>query len=290
MGAWGTGIFSDDFASDVRADWREAIIEGRDAEEVTAALIQKYAKPIEDDDSKIFWFALAAAQMETGRLSPAVRDQALQIIDAGGDVARWAAEDQSLARQRERVLAKLAEKLRGPQPKPKKLRRPTSLAVQFDRGDVVHVRNAADGSEGLFLVVDHQEYNGLHPVVEAYAWEGGRLPSEQELRELPLVVTDRSILPEQRVAPRPHMWVVMTHRRAAVFSEEIGSVIARGVKRGPSADFRRGALAASAPCVVSHTEWPGLVKAISWPAFREEIRLTLAQKPARSFLRRRRNR
>jgi hypothetical protein len=30
VGSWGTGIFSDDLAADVRGDWCDAIIDGED--------------------------------------------------------------------------------------------------------------------------------------------------------------------------------------------------------------------------------------------------------------------
>jgi hypothetical protein len=38
MGAWGTAIFSDDTALDVRDEWRDAILDGLSAEEATAHL------------------------------------------------------------------------------------------------------------------------------------------------------------------------------------------------------------------------------------------------------------
>jgi hypothetical protein len=39
MGSWGPGIFSDDVASDVRDDWREAIAEGLSPEDATDRLV-----------------------------------------------------------------------------------------------------------------------------------------------------------------------------------------------------------------------------------------------------------
>jgi hypothetical protein len=38
MGTWGVGVFSDDFTTDVRADWRDALIDGADTEAATSAL------------------------------------------------------------------------------------------------------------------------------------------------------------------------------------------------------------------------------------------------------------
>jgi hypothetical protein len=100
VGAWGTAIFDDDTAADVRGEWRDAILEGLTAEEASDRLRASFKHALADqDESKIFWLALAAAQMETGRLQDDVRDRALAIIEGGGDVARWAEEDEGLARK-----------------------------------------------------------------------------------------------------------------------------------------------------------------------------------------------
>ena len=89
MGAWGTAIFADDTASDVRDEWRDAILDELSPEDATQRLLESFAEYLEDAETEsVFWMALAAAQMETGRLLPEVRDRALAIIDAGGDVDR----------------------------------------------------------------------------------------------------------------------------------------------------------------------------------------------------------
>lgn len=90
MGASSSAIFDDDVAADVRAEWRDAILDGLEADEATARVLAEFAEALEHgDDAKVVWMALAAAQMETGRLQDDVRDRALSIIDAGGDVERW---------------------------------------------------------------------------------------------------------------------------------------------------------------------------------------------------------
>jgi hypothetical protein len=43
MGTWGVGVFDDDIASDVRAEWREAILEGANPEDAAATLTSSYA-------------------------------------------------------------------------------------------------------------------------------------------------------------------------------------------------------------------------------------------------------
>lgn len=153
MGSWGPGIFSDDLAADVREEWRRAILDGGDATQASDALIARYDGQLAGDGADtVFWAGLAAAQMETGRLQPGVRDRALALIDAGGDIELW--QETGEASIRERVLRRLAEKLRGPQPAPKKLRRPPAGPDPgVEAGDVVRLWNTARTRSALFAVI-----------------------------------------------------------------------------------------------------------------------------------------
>jgi hypothetical protein len=130
MGRWGQGIFQDDVAADVRGAWEEALRDGLSTEEAAERVVASVRPPRDsslfDDEDKVFWLALAGAQSDRGRLQPKVRDRALTIIEAGGDLDRpelVEAGAAALARRR-RALDRLAAKLRGPQPKPSRPRRP----------------------------------------------------------------------------------------------------------------------------------------------------------------------
>lgn len=276
MGAWGTAIFSDDTAADVRGEWRDAILEGLSPEEATARIETTFSDTLSDrDDAIIFWLALAAAQMETGRLLEGVRDRALAIIDAGGDIERWREEDESLARQRDRVLQRLAQKLRGSQPKPKRMRQSKGCAVPFDIGDVVRVRDAGSGSEALLLVVDQAESyirGQFDPVLAPLLWEGGEIPTRQELERIPFVVTDE---PGGK-GIRPRLIVAGTHRRDSVFGEHLGEVVMKGVRRKTPGDYRNGATHGGA-VVTSWAEWPTVVQMIDGPHFKRLLELTREQ-------------
>jgi hypothetical protein len=61
-----------------------------------------------------------------------VRAEALAYLARGGDVTEWAADDPAAARRREKALDRLAQRLRGPQPEPKRLRaaKPASASVK----------------------------------------------------------------------------------------------------------------------------------------------------------------
>jgi hypothetical protein len=231
MGAWGTAIFADDTALDVRDEWRDAILEGLDAEDATVRLLQSFEDYLGDGEEteKVVWLALAAAQFETGRLLPDVRDRALAIIDAGGDVDRWREDgDDVSARQRERVLERLAAKLRGPQPQPKRLRRPPQLSLPFAVGDVVHVHDQED-NEALVAVIGHVETNERDPVVAAFDWDGGAVPAPDTLGRLPLV-------PDQYSPSAPLLIWVTTASKNEVFGPHLGKVVATDVRLDASLD------------------------------------------------------
>lgn len=121
--------------------------------------------------------------MQTGRLQDSVRDRALAIIEQGGDVDRWREESATLGRQREKVLRTLGEKLRGPQPAPKTIRRPKLRLSPLDVGDVVRVRGARTG-EALFVVVDIADTyppGSTSPVVAGLLWDGDDVPDDTTL-------------------------------------------------------------------------------------------------------------
>ena len=65
MGAWGTGLYSDDVAHDVRYLYKELLMVGLSNEEATQKLIKDSQWLINDMyDGPVFWFVL-----EIGRAS-----------------------------------------------------------------------------------------------------------------------------------------------------------------------------------------------------------------------------
>ena len=67
MGTWGTGIFSDDFALDIKGEFCDKIADGISPADATAELMLNYKDDISDpDESSVFWFALAATQWKLG--------------------------------------------------------------------------------------------------------------------------------------------------------------------------------------------------------------------------------
>ena len=70
MGVWGTSIFSDDLAADLRGDYRTMIGDGLSGPEATDRLLKSWMpSPDKDPDlAPVFWLALAVTQWKCGRL------------------------------------------------------------------------------------------------------------------------------------------------------------------------------------------------------------------------------
>lgn len=127
MGAWGTAIFSDDFACDVRNDYQDQLIAGKTKEEASQEIIRKYVPEINGTvDEPVFWFALALAQWQKGRLLNDVKEKAIEFIDKGSDLESWnTAGNEKNYKKRKQVLTKLRDTLLSPMPPEKKIKKPS---------------------------------------------------------------------------------------------------------------------------------------------------------------------
>jgi len=135
MGSWSTGVFGNDLASDVKGEYRELLEDGAPDAQALQEVLRSFAQDVDDPDNGTgFWTGLAAAQMELGRLDPAVRDRTIAVIDAGGDLHMW--DDTGLANKRRTVLAKLRGRLLGPQKAAVKVRPPRRVQCPVQAGDV----------------------------------------------------------------------------------------------------------------------------------------------------------
>jgi hypothetical protein len=131
MGTWGTGIFADDTACDVRDDYRDMIADGVSDALARERMIQEHLEQYGEcraDMEPTFWLALARTQWEIGRLDDATKAKALEVIDSGTDLenCRLLDADASFLRKRAAVLQKLRRELESPQKPYKKLRTPAS--------------------------------------------------------------------------------------------------------------------------------------------------------------------
>jgi hypothetical protein len=90
MGAWGTGLYSGDFAVDLRNTIAAVTRLPLDEEKLVEAIVgteTSAATQTADEDHTVFWLVLADQFERRGIFSRRVRDKALAIIDGGEDAA-----------------------------------------------------------------------------------------------------------------------------------------------------------------------------------------------------------
>lgn len=192
MGAWGTALFSDDTACDIRDAYKELIEDGIDDAEATQTILNSYAATFndpEDEDQTVALLALAVTQSKIGRLDPAIRDRALAALDTGHDLERWAQDSPKDVPKRKAQLEKARAQITGPQPPRKRLRPPKRWLCDLVVGDVL----ALDLPTGPVLFrtvyVSSSRY-GETPILEELAVPGSELPATEAIQHLPARATD----------------------------------------------------------------------------------------------------
>lgn len=112
MGTWGTEIFEDDLASDIRATYLELIAGGTSPDDAAQQTQTRFSSALHDsDESIVFWLALAAIQRHYGHVTDAVKNEALRVIASGLDEQRWKDASPEDQQTRKQVLQELRAKL-----------------------------------------------------------------------------------------------------------------------------------------------------------------------------------
>lgn len=121
MDSWGADIFQNDISEDVRLDYTNKLKLGKSDEDALKEIIAENKDFLSDNEGKFdFWFGLASAMSDLGRLTNEVKNTAVELIDSGGDRFRFADNKRDF-KKRGSVLEKLRAKLVGEQPERKKI-------------------------------------------------------------------------------------------------------------------------------------------------------------------------
>ncbi|MGN6507444.1 MAG: hypothetical protein ACTHM6_17955 [Tepidisphaeraceae bacterium] len=185
MGTWGTAIFSDDLAADIKGEFRDLIGDGLSGPEAVSRLTAKYRKSLEDDDeAAVFWLALAAIQWKLGRLDDRTKQNALDVINRGTDLARW--DDPKNLKARTKVLEKLKTQLLSPQPRAKKVPRRIRSNNQWVVGEVIAFRLLSGKWTLLRTIGHHTDYGGRSAVCELLDSSTAEVPPADVINRLPV--------------------------------------------------------------------------------------------------------
>lgn len=211
MGIWGTKIFSDDLACDIRNEYIDLLIIGKSSEEASDEVIKSnYKDVIGTDEESVFWFALALIQWQKGRLNEYVKNKAIEFIDNGQDLVRWNTEgNEKNYNKRKIVLQDLKATLLSPMPEAKKIRKPSWVyKCPWDVGDLLvykftderilkeNYKNNFFGRYILLRVISifKQETNRIisseNCCVGLYGWIGDEIPNKNITDSLEFIVIE----------------------------------------------------------------------------------------------------
>lgn len=184
MGVWGTGIFQDDTACDLRDEYKQLLGNGLGAAEAKARILEAYKSSFSDsEESTVAWLALAAMQWKLGRLDPDTLQHALSVIDSGSNLARWNADPKDCTK-RKAALDQLRAQITSPQPAEKRVRKEVLCECPWRVGELFAYR-LLSGKLIIFRVIGHHtDKGGTYPVCEMLDWMGDAIPSAEGLRAL----------------------------------------------------------------------------------------------------------
>lgn len=192
MGTWGTSLYANDSASDIRGDYIDKLKRGKTNEEATQELIDGNRDIMGDaEEEPLFWFALADTQWNYGRLLPEVREKALYFLSQDKELERWKESGQKQFHAWVKTLDTLKRKLGSPQPVVKKVSKYRLYQCKWSLGDVFAYRFSSEyskqkgfyGQYVVFRKVSEDTWHPGHivPIVQVYKWIGNDIPSIEKL-------------------------------------------------------------------------------------------------------------
>lgn len=186
MGVWGVAILSDDIAEDIKLLYKDLLANEYSNEDASRIVIEEYKNELDDEETIVFLLVFSSIQWKLGRLQENVKQEALQIIESGADLARWE-EEPKLQKKREVVLNKLREQLHSPQPEAKKVPKRFIANTSLKAGDAVSYE-LVSGSYIILKVIEIiEEWNGdRYPLFEICDWEGKEVPSKEQINQFGL--------------------------------------------------------------------------------------------------------
>lgn len=191
MGAWGYGLYDDDIALDVKADYIKMLKSGIESTKATEKLIEKNRDVILDiDEAPVFWFALADIQWKKGVLEDKVKEKALYYLNSEESLKQWEDASPATITKRKELLNGLKERILSPQSAPKKISRPRQYCCEWKIGDTYAFPLLSDyakekghyGQYFIFHKVGETKYYPDHiiPVVWVKITNGQELPTNAE--------------------------------------------------------------------------------------------------------------
>lgn len=168
MGAWGTGIYSNDVAEDVKDTYIGLLKSGKSDDEALSALLGEYADELDDPEDELdLYFVLADIMWKYGRLTEEIKKKALDNIEKDLKCGRWTTKQE--LKQREKKLSELKDKLGSPMPQRKKVAIHKPYKIGLKANDIFYYQLPEISkwvtNNGNRFAEEYEKYAGKYVIV-----------------------------------------------------------------------------------------------------------------------------
>ena len=149
MGVWGTGVFQNDSADDVKEIYISSLKKGLSDEQAYTYTLSEISDYLCAEETYIdSWLGLASIMNKYGRLNNDAKSHAIKIIDSMNEIDRWSDIDKP---KRKRVIENLKKQLLAPQPERRAIKVAKPRVPEIKPNDVYYY--FLDGAKPCYIYV-----------------------------------------------------------------------------------------------------------------------------------------
>lgn len=153
MGIWGSGLYSNDDALDVKDMFKDMISNGSSTEQTIEVIKKEFDMVPPNASNCDAWIALADTSWKYGRLTDDVKKTVFEMINSGVAMEGWRNESRIVCRRREKALKKLISTLQSDAPAERKPKQTVLHSCDWKPGQIYGFP-IGNGQYGALLVVE----------------------------------------------------------------------------------------------------------------------------------------
>lgn len=242
MGAWGTGISSNDVYEDIYYEFFELYNQGLEVPTITEKIIADNPNLIDSyEDHNNFWITIAKAQWECKSLDPQIFHFVKDIVESDKDTELWKelGASKSDINNRRKALHNFLNKI---STEKKTARRRKSIKLKdavFEKGDCL-VFKLSDGDYcGVFVLeAERQSESGLN-LVAVTDIKNSEMPTESDFRKANVLYSlvqqiDKKYRPIEKIG----WYFADTFKRSGLELKKVANLAVKPTF-DPDKDFKR---------------------------------------------------
>ena len=166
MGHWGTGILSNDTASDIKYTFFELYDKGLDTIDIRRKIEEDFKESDKLEENTDLWLSLAYFQWQVGFLDEDLKEKVEAIIDQGIDLRVWEelGADKTTLRKRALVIQNLRDRLQTYNPKPRPRKKKSTPRTIFKKGECYAVKLKNNNYTGIVVLEDRKDEYTLNVI------------------------------------------------------------------------------------------------------------------------------